>query len=276
LQSEATQLAVQLSDALAERDASAASSQEASQKLGKMHKENELLQTQLNDLGRQIQTLLKELARAKDPMLPTDEELERDEETQAPSNIDEVITNELVLFRSIPDLQARNQQLLQLVRQLGNQMESEEKEYRAEMEKEQADAIREAHDAIQELQAQLETEKKAGEVRYQTLVKERDSLKALLERAQRIAPGANGNMGSIIPAASDSELAKELADIQFQFDAYRNEIGIDAGRLREENVNLQREIAQLNTALAKANANTDFLNGTYLILHHRIQRLIYL
>jgi nucleoprotein TPR len=218
-----------------------------------------LLTRQLDDLGRQIQALLKELTRARDPMLPTEEELEADTSTVPATNIDEVITNQLVLFRSLGALQERNQQLLQLVRRLGDQMETEERDYKVEMEREQTEAIREAHDAIQELQGRLESEKKANEIRVQSLVKERDSLKTLLERAQRGAY-VNGN-GNTEPAASEPELQKELAEIQNQFDAYKTEMGVDASRLRQEALDAQRENAQLNASLAKANANVEFLSG---------------
>ncbi|KAH9056287.1 hypothetical protein EDB87DRAFT_1760306 [Lactarius vividus] len=50
--------------------------------------------------------------------LDPDEELEADESTPA-DNIDQVITNHLVLFRSVPALQAQNQKLLGIVREMG-------------------------------------------------------------------------------------------------------------------------------------------------------------
>jgi uncharacterized membrane protein YgaE (UPF0421/DUF939 family) len=107
-----------------------------------------LLQKQLNDLGRQVQALLKEIARRQDPTLPSDEELEADESNAPAENIDEVITNHLVLFRNIKALQAQNQKLLGIVREMGAKMEAEEREYREALEKEQSEAVREAHEAV--------------------------------------------------------------------------------------------------------------------------------
>jgi hypothetical protein len=52
----------------------------------------ELLQRQLNDLGWQVQGLLKEIARRQDPTIPSDEELEADEGTAPAGSIDKVIT----------------------------------------------------------------------------------------------------------------------------------------------------------------------------------------
>ena len=102
MQSEASLLASQLSQAIAERDANAAAAEENGQKLAQSTREIELLNQQLKDLGRQVQLLLKDLGRLRDPSIPSDAELEA---VQPAENIDAVITNNLVLYRSIPQLQ---------------------------------------------------------------------------------------------------------------------------------------------------------------------------
>jgi nucleoprotein TPR len=266
LQSESAQLASQLADALAERDLNDSTATDVSQRLTKTNRENEFLQKQLNDMGRQVQTLLKEIARRQDPTIPSDEELEADESAAPAENIDEVIGNNLVLFRSVPALQAQNQKLLGIVREMGAKMEAEEREYREALEKEQGEAVREAHEAITALQEQLETQRYAHGVKIQAFTKERDSLKALLARAERSNVGKDSH-GQTNGPASQSDIAQELAEIQQQFDAYRAETGVDSVRLREDAVVAQREVAQLATQLAKANAKLEIAGGTsYLTL----------
>ena len=267
LREESTQLANQLSTALAERDANAVSFQEVSQKLKKSHQETDLLQHQLTDLGRQVQALLKELGRRTDPSVPSDEEL--DEMTPLPAdNIDAVITNNLVLFRSIPSLQEQNQKLLKIVRELGTKMEAEEREYREALEKEQSEAVREAHEVIQDLAAQLERQKKSSEVTIQAYMKERDTFKAMLARAERssLRGGVNGDVNGAAPAAS-SDLATELQDVQAQFESYKVEMGMDAEKLREDLVQAQRQLGQANAALAKTTAKIEFLDGKSTSMH---------
>lgn len=259
LQSEAAQLASQLSDALKERDSSVSTADDASQRHKKTDRENKLLQKQLNDLGRQVQALLKEIARRQDPTIPSDEELEADESTVPAENIDEVITNHLVLFRNIPALQAQNQKLLGIVREMGAKMEAEEREYREALEKEQGEAVREAHEAIIALQEQLEAQRRTHDFKMQAFIKERDSLKALLARAERGA--GQDSHGQANGAAIESDIAKELAEIQQQFDAYRAEIGVDSVRMREDAVVAQREVAQLTSQLAKATAKLEIAGG---------------
>ncbi|OJA16044.1 hypothetical protein AZE42_05491 [Rhizopogon vesiculosus] len=263
LQSEAAQLASQLSTALAERDANSTAFQEASQKLKKSHSENDLLQRQLDDLGRQIQTLLKELGRRADPALPTDAEME-DMEPLPADNIDAVITNNLVLFRSISGLQEQNQKLLKIVRELGAKMEAEEREYREALEQEQSEAVREAHEAIQDLAAQLERQKKSSDMTIQAYMKERDALKAMLARADRSGPhmGVNGDVHGVA-GPLQNDLAAELQDVQAQFEAYKAEMGMDSGKLRGELQQAHRDLGQINTTLAKANAKVEYLSDRH-------------
>jgi nucleoprotein TPR len=109
-----------------------------------------------------FRTLLKEIARRQDPTIPSHEELEADESMAPAENIDEVITNNLVvLFRSVPALQAQDQKPLSIIRKMGAEMEAEEREYCAKaFEKEEGEAVREVHEAITALQ-ELETQRHA-------------------------------------------------------------------------------------------------------------------
>ncbi|TFY64347.1 hypothetical protein EVJ58_g2677 [Rhodofomes roseus] len=274
LQQEATQLASQLSQALAERDAYAQSSDETAQKFAKSSRENDLLQKQLNDLGRQIRMLLKELGRIQDPTIPSDAELELDENPRPAETIEEVITNHLVLYRSIPQLQEQNQKLLKVVRELGTKMESEEKEYRETLEREQSEAVMEAHGAIKQLQEQLESQAKSSEITIQAYMKERDSLRALLARERSGQPPVtvNGDInGDIVPAPASvptpqTNLQKELVEAQTQLEMYQNEMGMDSVRLREEVVLAQRDANQLRVLLAKANAKIEFMDERHRMI----------
>jgi nucleoprotein TPR len=178
-------------------------------------------------------------------------------------NIDAVITNNLVLFRSIGGLQEQNQKLLKIVRELGEKMEAEEREYRETLEQEQSEAVREAHEAIQDLAAQLERQKKSSDMTIQAYMKERDALKAMLARAERSGArmGVNGDGGVAGPVQND--LAVELQDVQAQFEAYKAEMGMDSVKLRDELQQAHRDLGQVNIELAKAKARVEYLNGMY-------------
>ncbi|KAF9452906.1 hypothetical protein P691DRAFT_659626 [Macrolepiota fuliginosa MF-IS2] len=257
LQTESSDLATQLSQVITERDAQASLAQEASQKHAKVTTENKLLQQQLEDLGRQVQNLLREIARRDDPTIPADEDLEQ---TAEPVNVDQVITSSLVLFKNIGELQTQNQKLLSVVRDLGSKLESEEQEYKAAMEREQTEAIKEAHEAIQELASTLEREKKHHEKVVQAYMKEREALKAMASRAEKtgvITVPVEG-IHSVENGAQD-ELVKELVEVQNQFEAYKTEMGLDALKLREDLVQAQREATMATSALAKVEAKVQYM-----------------
>ncbi|KAJ7812897.1 hypothetical protein B0H13DRAFT_501094 [Mycena leptocephala] len=267
LQSEASHLASQLAQALSDRDSQATLAKENSQKLLRSTRENEILQQQLTDLGRQIQNLLREIGRRDDPSIPSDADIEM-LAAAPPETIDGVITNNLVLFQSIGQLQEQNQKLLKVVRDLGAKMEGEERDYREAMEREQGEAVREAHEAMQELADQLERQKSSSDTLVKAYVKERDALRAMLARAEKGGAVANGmntdvnGFGDGLPP-NPSDMAKELADVQNQFETYRTEMGVDSVRLREELVISQRETGQLGAALAKANARIEYLTDRH-------------
>lgn len=234
----------------------------------KSTRENEFLQKQLADLGRQVQSLLREISRRDDPTIPSDEDLESVAIVPA-EDTDALITNNLVLFRSIGGLQEQNQKLLKIVREMGKKMETEEKDYREAMEAEQAEAIKEAHEAIQDIAAQMERQKKSSEGVIQAYVKERDALRVMLARAEKTGntQGINGIIDRHPQTdATQDEPANELAEVQSQFETYRMEMGVDSGKLREALMAAQREAGQLGAALAKANAKIEFYSGMFNLI----------
>lgn len=251
---------------MADGEANAKFAQEQTQKLAKSNNENTLLQKQLEDLGRQVQTLLRDIARRDDPTIPLDDELEN---VPAASDTESLITNHLVLFKSIDGLQQQNQRLLKIVRELGQAMENEEKEYREAMEREQAEAIKEAHEAMQELAAQLEHQKTSSDSIIQAYVKERDTLRTMLVRSEKASaiPQA-AILNGEVATTGQGDLAMELEDVHGQFETYRKEMGIDSGRLREELIESQREANQMGAVLAKANAKIEYLTGQFLPLSY--------
>lgn len=195
--------------------------------------------------------------RRDDPTIPPDEDLEALPATDTQT----MISNNLVVFRSVDTLQSQNQRLLKIIRELGEKLESEERDYRETMEREQAEAIREAHEAMQDLSAQLDTQKKNSENIIQAYVKERDTLRALLARSEKGAATLKVTSNGTNGKDDSSDLAKELVEVQEQFEAYKTETNSDSSRLRNDLIAAQREVNQLGASLAKANAKIDYLSG---------------
>ncbi|KAI5827114.1 hypothetical protein K523DRAFT_340270 [Schizophyllum commune Tattone D] len=283
---EAALLSTQLSQAIVERDTLATSNRDNEQKLAKALKEGALLEKNADDLGRQVRHLTRENARLRDPSLPHDIDADdgasvngsladgrsvlsagttaiNEIAAMAPAeSVDDVIANHLVLFNSVPALQAQNRRLLLLVRQLGSRMEDAEREWREEAEREQLAAVREAHEAMTEMANQLEAARRemdersaAGEANR----REREALKAMVNRLQRGEHLEGEQPRAVerrpVPESSSADEESELTRLR----AYKAEMESDAGRLRDELGAAQREIGKLTAALAKANARAEYL-----------------
>ncbi|KAI0245946.1 hypothetical protein BJV78DRAFT_1286934 [Lactifluus subvellereus] len=143
-------------------------------------------------------------------------------------------------------------------------MEVGERRYRGALEKEQGEAVHGAHEAITVLQEQLEAQCCAHDVKMQAFIKERDSLKVLIVRVEHGNSGKDSH-GQANGTATDSDIAKELTEIQQQFDTYRAEIGVDPVRLREDAIASQREVAQLTAQLTKSNAKLEITGDHFKI-----------
>ncbi|NXE82080.1 TPR protein, partial [Cochlearius cochlearius] len=89
-----------------------------------LERENQRLEIQVKDLSQQIRVLLMELEEARGNHVIRDEEVS----SADISSSSEVITQHLVSYRNIEELQQQNQRLLVALRELGEAREKEEQE----------------------------------------------------------------------------------------------------------------------------------------------------
>jgi nucleoprotein TPR len=258
--SETIQLSHQLSIVLSERDANLQYARDTEHKFATTQKENDLLESQLKDLGRQVQALLREISIHHNPSLISLEQ--EDDPPDTSEGIDALISNQLVVFKHLPSFQEQYTKHLKVIRDLGDKLERVTREQYEEQNRLENQALEEAGAAIAALQEELENQKKTHDIQIRGFVQERDMYKArLATQSQGRSVYGSGMNGHIDPPAGDAEYESLLADLQRNFDVYRTEIGIDMAKLRDELQDAQRETAQLHAALAKANAKVEFHNG---------------
>ncbi|CAE6498266.1 unnamed protein product [Rhizoctonia solani] len=211
-------------------------------------REVQVLQTQLTDFSRQVVVLTREVAIRDDPSLASEEFTVSDEMDEDATATDELITSELVLFRSLPELQAQNARLLRMTRELGARLE---KEVANSSEGGNLDAaLLEAGEVVERLEKEVES----LNLRTESLKRERDAWKRV---ARGNAPAdlatastSNGEEripAELVPARVDEELLKQL-----------EERTREAAQLREELAAAQREGARLGAQVAKTSAQVTF------------------
>ncbi|KAH0489727.1 hypothetical protein TgHK011_010144 [Trichoderma gracile] len=286
-----------------ERDAARKAARKAESALATAQSESKILRTQLRDLGTQIQMLVFNIyALEKGVDQLTEEEkyrlqqLEKGEITEEAlsdmSDTHQFITQKLVVFKDIKALQAKNEDLLRITRELAEQMESEE----ALAAKHQA---KEDHDMVEKLQqdlAHMMEEIKSAKITMESYKMERDMFRRLLQQRgagedpssfMRHSLDGRLPMASIESAEQTETLTEALRKIQAEYDSFRDaqdgvrrdfrqqidHLTAEKNALQSANIKLQgevrleaerREMLQSNY-LALQNENSELQKRTQIL-----------
>lgn len=277
-----------------ERDRAKKDARKAESEASTAQAECDILRQQLRDLSAQIKLLVCELdarERGLETLSATERaQLERlargevsEDALEGMTDTDRLISQRLTVFRSVSELQEKNEALLKITRQLGAQMESEE----ARKAKDQA---AKDHEEVQSLQAKIENYKdelQSMVTRSESYVKERDMFRRMLQHRGQIPQGSDqaslfgqsvdGNQNGLIPTIEQTpgnrdsaNYATLLREQQAQFDHYREEQAIDRRTIKEqmeklslEKGSLQGEIAKMTSQLTLASERHDMLQSNY-------------
>ena len=264
-------------------------------------KEGEVLRQQLRDLSSQVKVFLME-AHLRDQGI--DElsadgraQLERLAQGQADGEAvesmtatDRLISENLVTFRNLSELQEQNANLLRITREIGERMEHEEAVQK------QSERTRDWDD-LQQKYERCKDEIKSLMTQSSSYIRERDMFRRMLSHRGQVASGtdatsvfgesANGDAAPRTPTPAgamnsieDSPATRDLADyvklykdIQAHFDAYRNEAATDRSTLKEQvdglskvNGELRSEVVRNSSQVTLAHERYEMLQGNYLML----------
>ncbi|KAI2633166.1 hypothetical protein GGS26DRAFT_69341 [Hypomontagnella submonticulosa] len=282
-----------------ERDVAKKTARRAEVAAADAEKRNTLLQYEVKSLSAQIQMLTFNvhcLEKGLD-QLTSDERLilqrleqghfseqTGDEELNAHTSILE----RLVVFKNIKELQARNEQLLQVTHELAERMENEE----AIAAKSQA---MEDHKARIRLEQELEVFKdtlRGFQVKTDSITKERDMFRRIVESrasAEEMASALgrstqDGVLASIEQnsTANDdsSDITTLFRDLQQHFDSYRDEQTADRKTMKEqleklsaERNSLQAEVSKLQSQLSLASERYEILQSNFTALQSENREL---
>jgi nucleoprotein TPR len=245
-------LAAQLARTLEERDSEAAKAEGYRLDAVSLKSENDLLAQQTRDLGRQVRSLLREIASRDDPAIADRSAGQPDEDDEVPTGgeetLDSIISSNFVTFRTLSQLQEQNQHLLRATRELGQKLDRAESDVRQKVGAEENLAVTEAHELILQLKNELERTR----AQLESMSRERDMLR-------RLAGGRGGSsVGQDRPGSND---ARALSELKADFDAYRNETSADSQKLKDDLLQARRDANAAEVAAAKSNAQTEYLNG---------------
>lgn len=250
-----------------ERDAAKKVARKAEATLATSQSEGKILKTQLRDLGTQIQMLVFNAYAMEKGMEQLSEEevyrlqqLEKGEVTEEAladmSDTHQFITQKLVVFKDVKSLQAKNEDLLRITRELAEQIESEE----ALAAKHQA---KEDHDKVDQLEqelAHLTDESRSIKNTMESYKMERDMFRRLLQ--QRTTGGEEASMmrssldgrtplGNLESVEQTETLSEALRKLQSEYDSFRDAQDSVRKDLRDQIDSLSSEKNSLQTDKVK-------------------------
>jgi nucleoprotein TPR len=294
LESEILNFSGLLDDANDNRDGAVREAQRWQGEAEAAAREGQILRQQLRDLSAQVKILLVEIQSRDSGLgeLSADERLQL--ERAARGELDDgslddmtstghLISERLVIFRDVSDLQAQNEKLLRLTRELGEQMEGEEAREKARQSAADAQEVDELRQQIGRYKDELQ----ATATQIDSYMKERDMFRRMLQHRGQLAPDADlqsmfgqsvmapgtpqRNSGAAPPATPRTKDAEDyqklLKEQQNYFDQYREETSIDRRQLKEQVDALAREKSTLQADIARAQSQITLATERYEMLN---------
>lgn len=299
IEAEITEMSSLLDNAMAERDAAVDDLRQGQGDLESVQSESKVLRQQLRDLSAQLRLLLVEMQAREQGLETLDAadqarlqsilngalESEPDTDHTSAGNF---ITQRLLLYRNVNELQEQNQQLLKLNRGLAERMEGDTAKAR---ESEVADSLRELDEARDRIQ-RYQDEVKTLTTQAHGIVCERDMFRRMLSHRGPIPNNISlqSAFGQSVDGRSDapstprhgdaseidmnqtprtkevSDYAKLVKDLQSHLDATRSEAAISHTTLKEQLNTLSRERSEFQSETVKA-------NGQLSLAHERHEML---
>uniref|UniRef100_A0A672ZEQ7 Nucleoprotein TPR n=1 Tax=Sphaeramia orbicularis TaxID=375764 RepID=A0A672ZEQ7_9TELE len=281
MQKSVTSLSAKLEQAIKEVHRLQKEADEANKRSSVLERDNQRHELQLADMSQQVRVLLIELEEARGNHVLLEEEVSLADV----SSTSEVISQHLVTFRSVEELQKQNQRLLVALRELGETQEKEEQEL-MKMSLLQADL-----DALKEQRCQ---QMKITE----SVVRQRDMYRVLLAQATGVAfpqqgtppedfsmtstprrsPAATPTTGTptaLVSMAAESAEALEakaaLRQLQEVFTTYKRERVENDKVLTEQNEKLQEQLSDLRSQNAKISTQLEFASKRYEMLQDNVE-----
>lgn len=274
LEKELTELSIILETTTREKESLQKSQDELTSRVQESQVEITALRKQRADLARQVQHLVVQVTVRTDdggPLTPAEkkaiERIAQGDTVLNDSDTDRLISDRLVTFQNIVDLQKKNEDLLRIVRELGAKAEQQERLSKSRLENLESTAINEAKDAIVTLQDEL----KMVDDKLAAVTRERDMFRSLLagKSDNNILPGDLSASG--IPTNEKvASLSKELEESQNQLtisheqlERVRVESETTINMLNKQINSLTAERSELSLKLARVNSTNELMTERF-------------
>ncbi|GAM83894.1 hypothetical protein ANO11243_018840 [Dothideomycetidae sp. 11243] len=305
LEAEVMEISNLLNAAIVAKDEAMAEARKREGEIDGFSQETRVLRQQLRDLSAQIKVLLVELQARDQGLEMLDSAGSAQLRMLAAGELDDnnsgdqtsagaLISQRLLLFRNVSELQEQNIQLLKLNRGLADQMEGDEAKAR---QAKQAESLRDLEDLQKRVQ-RYQHEIQSLNTQSESITRERDMFRRMLShrgplpanpevvesmfgqslQGETFPPtpraGQRGSNSDIVADSTQlSEYAKLVKELQSHLDTIRREASTDHGILRQqadalakEKSDLQSEIARNGGQISLAHERYEMLQANYRML----------
>uniref|UniRef100_A0A452V9K1 Nucleoprotein TPR n=1 Tax=Ursus maritimus TaxID=29073 RepID=A0A452V9K1_URSMA len=280
-------LSVKLEQAMKEIQRLQEDTDKANKHSSVLERDNQRMEVQIKDLSQQIRVLLMELEEARGNHVIRDEEVS----SADISSSSEVISQHLVSYRNIEELQQQNQRLLVALRELGETREREEQETTsskiAELQLKLENALTELEQLRESRQHQMQL--------VDSIVRQRDMYRILLSQTTGVAiPLQASSLDDIslastpkrsstsqtastpapvpvIESAEAIEAKAALKQLQEIFENYKKEKADNEKIQNEQLEKLQDQITDLRSQNTKISTQLDFASKRYEMLQDNVE-----
>ncbi|KAM6124630.1 nucleoprotein TPR isoform 2-T2 [Pterocles gutturalis] len=282
-------LSAKLEQAMKEIQRLQESADKANKHSSVLERESQRLEIQVKDLSQQIRVLLMELEEARGNHVIRDEEVS----SADISSSSEVISQHLVSYRNIEELQQQNQRLLVALRELGEAREKEEEEATSSK-------ISELQSQLEEAVSELEKLRESRHHQLQlveSIARQRDMFRILLAQTtgaviplqasgllpeeisltstpkrpslpQGMSTPAPVSMAESVETVEAKAALKQLQEV---FENYKKEKAENDKLLNEQNEKLQEQVTDLRSQNAKISTQLEFASKRYEMLQDNVE-----
>ncbi|KAJ4943788.1 hypothetical protein JOQ06_006283 [Pogonophryne albipinna] len=264
---------------------------EANKRSSVLERDNQRSELQLGDMAQQVRVLLIELEEARGNYVPHED----DGSSADVSSTSEVISQHLVTFRGVEELQKQNQRLLVALRELSEAQEKEEIETSGSKRGELEQSLGKAQVELESLREQRGQQIKMTE----SIVRQRDMYRVLLAQATGVSfpqqgtppedfsltstPGrspaaipTSGTPTALVSMTTDSTEALEakaaLRQLQEVFSTYKKERMESDKLVTGQGEKLQEQLSDLHSQNAKISTQLEFASKRYEMLQDNVER----
>ncbi|PRD30611.1 UNVERIFIED_CONTAM: Tpr [Trichonephila clavipes] len=242
-------------------------------------RENTRLKSQVTDLNKQVQVLLKEVEEARGGVIKNDRGSSAMNEEEVTSRDDitaaKVISRHLVTFRDIEEIQRKNQKLLVAIRDLSEQHEELEKKLSTEITNKFEKEIASLSEQLGDLQKKRTKQSEMIE----TIIRQRDMYRVLLtsQGFSETLLGQTDGSSTLLQKSSEfssdpqlKEAKAAMTQLQAEFDRYKKEKSENERLLTEQVDQMRSTISDLKIEKAKLASQCDYFDERMKMLQSNL------